>query len=350
MKLSGGFIKLLKRYREGRLPRHIREDLDTWHRLFSADTEKQDERKEIEDRIWAGIERGTRLAVENGANTPDRVGAGAWWKAAAAIVLVAGATVYFYNKSFRSRDVLPGQTAKAEAAAGWKVVGHDGPESREVFLPDGSKVVLQPGGKLRYPAVFSPDQREVFLEGSGFFDVKREVDRPFVVFSGQVLTRVLGTSFTIRPVAAGGTEVAVVTGKVTVEKATPDDKREGKNRVILTPNRKVTFFNQSEHYVTGLVDEPRLVSDEMEYLLPGAFNFDETPLHAVIEKLEKAYGVEIAVSNDEVLECPVTADLTSDNLYEKMEIISAVLQSRVEVNGSTILLSGGGCKKINAKP
>lgn len=86
-----------------------------------------------------------------------------------------------------------------------------------------------------------------------------------------------------------------------------------------------------------------MVPGSEKHIKPGDFNFDETPLSEVLGKLEKAYGVEITLSEDKMLDCPVTADVSSENLYGKMEIIGAVLNAKYEITGSSILLSGGGC-------
>ncbi len=343
--LTRGFIKLLKRYREGTLSGRMKDTMDVWYHSIHKDPVERNEKEEIGKRIWSGIIEGREDVAGQGL-TPVPVD---WWKKAlwkvAAVVILAGAALYFSGLGSSSR------TPEAEIAGtgvNWIEDINHASMPKSVFLPDGSRVVLEPGSKLRYPEFFDDDSRVVYLEGNGFFDVTRDPERPFMAYSGAVLTRVLGTSFSIRSIAeTGGTEVAVVTGKVIVEKS--GGKRPGgndsekENRIILTPNKKVTFFSNSDHYVTGLVENPVMVPGQEEYLKPGVFDFDETPLSEVLDKLEKAYGVEITLSNDAMLECPVTADLSSDNLFEKIEIIGAVLNATYEITGNAILLSGGGC-------
>ncbi len=325
----------------------MKETMDVWYHSLHKDPVEKNEKDEIRERIWSGIIEGREETVQP--RLPARPVRGWIWKAAAILVL-SGAALYFSG----IWSSLPKSVAEAPFAidTDWTEETNSNNISRDVFLPDGSKVTLEPGSKLRHPKHFDSNSRTVYLEGSGFFDVTKDSERPFLVYSGAVLTRVLGTSFSIKSIAeTGGTEVAVVTGKVMVEKSKlkrhSDSDAQNETRIVLTPNKKVTFFDNSDHYVTGLVENPVMVPGQEAYLKPGVFDFDETPLSEVLSKLEKAYGVEITLSDDKMLECPVTADVSSENLYGKMEIIGAVLNAKYEITGSSILLSGGGCGPSN---
>ncbi len=349
-----GFIKLLKRYRDGALPGRVREVMDVWYHTLHKEPAEQNSREEIRERIWSGISDKKQEATGHTLpGQPFRL-QGHIFRRAAVALLVMGIIFYgVYNT--RDTPALPPEIA-ALGKTGWVEVHNTESRERILVLHDGSTVTLGPGSTLWHPHRFERESRMVYLKGDGFFDVTKDQKRPFMVYSGAVLTRVLGTSFSIRSIAeSGGTEVAVVTGKVMVEKSglsgnKSREKEGGESRIVLTPNKKVIFFNNSNHYITGLVENPVIVANQEEFMKPGAFDFDETPLSEVLEKLEKAYGVEITLSNDSMLECPVTADLSSDNLRGKIEIIGAVLNARYEITGSTILLSGGGCRTKNHQP
>lgn len=353
--LRKGFIKLLKRYRDGTLSGQVRETMDVWFHSVQKIPVESNEKEEIKEHIWSGILAG-KEKIDGDLQTGKKI---VWWRktawhvAAAALVIMSLGLTYYLSISSPGESALSASETVLNAT--WTEEFNPEQTTRDIYLPDGSKVVLQPGSRLRHPVTFESGDRTVHLEGSGFFDVVKDSERPFLVYSGAVVTRVLGTSFSIRSIAeTGGTEVSVITGKVMVEKNKPREVNSGgvdrENRIVLTPNKKVTFFENSELYVTGLVENPVLVAQRDEYLKPGAFDFDETPLSEVLAKLEKAYGVEITLSNDQMLECPVTADLSSDNLFEKIEIIGAVLNAEYEITGSAILLSGGGCSPSKKTP
>ena len=83
-------------------------------------------------------------------------------------------------------------------------------------LHDGSTVILEPGGEVRYNEKFL-NTREVYLSGDAFFEVTKDASRPFLVYANEITTKVLGTSFRIKA-KQGEKEivVAVKTGKVSV--------------------------------------------------------------------------------------------------------------------------------------
>ena len=98
-----------------------------------------------------------------------------------------------------SKITLPGQ----------KLKGH--------ILPDSTFVSLNADSKISYPAKFSASKREVYLEGEAFFDVKRDVNRPFLIYANGSTTEVLGTSFNVNAYPSENiVEISVVTGKVAV--------------------------------------------------------------------------------------------------------------------------------------
>ncbi|QWX83473.1 FecR family protein [Cellulophaga sp. HaHaR_3_176] len=85
-----------------------------------------------------------------------------------------------------------------------------------IALNDGSLVYLAPNSSLEYPEKFNGEQRNVkLLKGNAFFDIAKDPDHPFVIQSGEIKTKVLGTSFHIR-LEEKSCRVAVVTGKVEV--------------------------------------------------------------------------------------------------------------------------------------
>ncbi len=117
----------------------------------------------------------------------------------------------------------------------------------EYVLPDGSKVALNSNSQLLFPKHFKKNVREVTIQGEGFFDVKHDPERPFIIHAGNAQVKVLGTSFNVCAYPNTETvEVVVKTGRVQVtnenQKITPVDRRE----VILIPGEKGTLFNSTD--------------------------------------------------------------------------------------------------------
>ncbi|KAA5248747.1 FecR family protein, partial [Bacteroides finegoldii] len=71
-------------------------------------------------------------------------------------------------------------------------------ESFKVVLCDGTEVWLNANSNFVYPTAFIGDERIVTLEGEAYFKVAKDPERPFIVKTKTVQTRVLGTEFNIR--------------------------------------------------------------------------------------------------------------------------------------------------------
>lgn len=349
-----GFLKLLGKYRAGTLPEDRKELMDQWYDTIGNAREDLPDKGRLKSRMWEAIASRTEeegagafghRSAENSRWLPRRAGI-----AAALLLSLALGGYYLVSR----KAVVPERQEIRVVRADWLRVENKAGGGREVMLEDGSCVVLEPGGVIQYPREFSAESRTVYAEGEVFFDVARDPAKPFIAYAGGVVVRVLGTSFRVRELPeSAATEVAVLRGKVMVEKAENLRDQGGsasdESKIVLTPNRKVTFFKNSDRYVTGLIENPVLVDNSEEYVSPEAFDFDEVPLGKILDKLEKAYGVSIGVSDGKVLDCLITADLSSDNLYGKIELISAILNASYEIKGNSVLLSGCVCNVLENK-
>jgi ferric-dicitrate binding protein FerR (iron transport regulator) len=214
----------------------------------------------------------------------------------------------------------------------------------ELHLIDGSRVILQNDSRISYAPQFVGAVREVYLSGEAFFEVVKDPARPFVVHANELVTKVLGTSFTIK---AYETEeqvsVEVRTGKVSValdsdakirQKATHREL-EG---VVLTPNQKIVFSRLDIRMTKLLVAQPVVTA-----LAPAAFNFEDTPATEVFAALEKAYSVDIVYDEDLWRRCPLTAAFTNEPLFEKLNTICKAIEAEYEVIDGQIVVYGKGC-------
>ena len=64
-------------------------------------------------------------------------------------------------------------------------------------LPDGTKAWLNAASSLTYPTVFNGNNREVYMTGEVYFEVKSDKKKPFIVKAGTENIMVLGTSFNV---------------------------------------------------------------------------------------------------------------------------------------------------------
>jgi len=236
---------------------------------------------------------------------------------AAALVIVSLSLFYFFSGKPASRTAVNAKLLLEANRNSLVATANNSTRPMRVKLADSSEVTLAPGAALTYPRRFSAGKREVQLKGDAFFNITKDSQRPFFVYSGKLVTRVLGTSFWVKEGGqAHQMQVEVVSGKVSVFEnesiETPEPSSEAKHQfnkgVILTPNQRVTYFEESGHLMTSLVDQPVLLTARAE--LPPAI-YKNMAMPEIFQRLEEAYGVDIVVSGEAVNECTFTGDLTN---------------------------------------
>lgn len=230
----------------------------------------------------------------------------------------------------------------------WAQFVNETGQPKKVKLPDSSIVMLSPGSQLAVHQEFNKKTRDVRLMGEASFDVHHDPARPFLVYSGDIITKVLGTTFIVRTGGPGKPiQVTVQSGKVTVyRQAASELTNVSPNRgVILTPNQKATYFPDNEQFVTGITDDPQpIVASVTEHVPSASLVFEDTPIGEVIHRLEIIYGTEIELEQESSSHCPFTGDLTHQSLYTKLELLCGTINGSYEVRGTKILITGKGCQ------
>lgn len=212
---------------------------------------------------------------------------------------------------------------------------------QKVKLEDGTVVLLKQNSSIVYDKTFNQAKREVYLKGEAFFNVKRNVTKPFVVHTGDLTTEVLGTSFRIKHLEKSNTiEVAVTTGKVSVY-AEKSNRKSERNGVILTPNQRVVFDVVSKNMVPGIVEVP--VPIAVNEATPPQLIFKEASLEQVLEDLSKLYGIEFVIANPNAKGCHITADLNGLSLFTQLELICKSIDATYEKRGTVVFIYGEGC-------
>lgn len=211
-----------------------------------------------------------------------------------------------------------------------------------VTLEDGSSILLKKNSRLSFPEHFADEKREVYLDGEAFFEVAKDPSKPFYVFANELVTKVLGTSFLVKARRGEDMKVIVRTGKVSVFKLEdarniPETKTlEG---VVITPNQQIKFDPKHSNFSKSLVEEP-----ELQAQLPSNdFEFKDVAASEVFSTIQKAYGVNIVYDEDILKKCPVTASLTDEPLYEKLDLVCRAIEADYQVIDGQIIISTKGC-------
>lgn len=244
------------------------------------------------------------------------------WAASLLVLIAAGTFVYFLNTG--RKEGL--QVATSQHAHQFQVLR----------LPDGTVVTLNQQSRLEYPADFIDKTREVYLYGEAFFEVQHDPSRPFLVHTGNITTRVLGTSFNIK---AYGDEndiaVAVSTGKVQVQ------KKDKTVLGLLTAGDQLIIDRKKENAAIARVD----VADIGVWKTPDLY-FDNMTVEEAVEVIGRHFNVEIKLENELLGKCRFTARFTGKDasIKQVLDVITILTATGWEREDSTIIrIYGKGC-------
>ena len=213
-----------------------------------------------------------------------------------------------------------------------KTIIRDNPlgQKSRIQLPDGSTVVLNAGSKLFYLPNFNKDARKLHLEGEAYFEVKKNPNIPFEVFTNDLVITALGTSFNVK--AFGNNEIekiALKTGEIKIEcldtinnKCTPN---------FLIPGDLALFSHQ-----TGRISISKFAGSDPFGWKDGKIVFHHASFAEIIEVLSRWYNVEIEVIGD------LKQDWNYSSTFEN-EVLDNILRSlkfseniEYKMNGSKI--------------
>ncbi len=205
-------------------------------------------------------------------------------------------------------------------------------------LPDGSTVWMHADALITYPTVFSKNQRQVSFEGEGFFDVKSDKSRPFVIQSGDMKVEVLGTRFNVKaPPKEMIYEVSVVSGSVAVS---APNREATTQKVILAPKQQALFEIQNKRLTSNTIPPEA----KKEIYEPVTILFEGTPLDRVTGQLSKRFDVRVHLVNPAMKTCRLTADFEQQTLPAILEMLCATLDATYTMSGKTILIEGEPCE------
>lgn len=339
------FKQLLKGYVSGTATQEEKALIDHWYEVLYNDSFKSlngSELSAVEQEMWEHIEReahfsdSTIVQMKKPFHTVILR-----WVAAVAVLAMLGIGIYALN----NQDAVSLSYQIAKKSQHLEELINNGVENKKITLADGSIVVLKAFSRLAFPAQFSETKREVYLEGEAFFDVAKNPSKPFVVHAGNLLTQVLGTSFTIQSDnEIGKMVVSVKTGKVMVSEDAdylPLDKEQKKsNGTIITPNQQIVYDVKNRNFVTQLVENPEPLQSDTTKLdfSPSNLNFDDEQLVNVFDKIGKAYGIDILVENENSYTNKFTGDISNQSLYDMLNLICLSTNHEYEIKGTKILI------------
>lgn len=191
----------------------------------------------------------------------------------------------------------------------------------KLVLADGTIVWLNSDSHIRYPVTFSGNTRQVELEGEAYFEVAKDVEKPFIVRMNEYNVRVTGTQFNVRNYSNESLATTLVEGGVQIErKGKVDRLRPGQQAVLENNEIRIRVVNVEEQVAWR----------------HGAFGFTQCRLENIMEELARWYDVDVFYMNQQVKDYHFSAWFKRSssineviNILEKTKKISLDLKGRI---------------------
>jgi len=201
-----------------------------------------------------------------------------------------------------------------------------------IILSDGTRVQLNSGSRLVFPAEFSDKNREVYLKGEGYFEVFKNPNKPFIVKTDFVDIKVLGTVFNIS--AYEDEQIAstvLVEGKVVVSQKS---KLFGLTEKNLSPGQGCFYSSATKTSDIRNVNLYDYISWK-----DGIFIFKDKALINVVSRLEKYYHKKILIEGVILPNTLISGKLVlSDNIDEVIQYLAKTMEARYEKNEKGVLI------------
>lgn len=225
-----------------------------------------------------------------------------YWQRVAAILVIPLLILSAYLYLNRNSDLY-------ETAEYQEVKSPHGTFS-EVRLPDGTNVWLNGGSSLRYPLAFRKGERNVFLNGEGYFEVHSDKENPFIVKTDQITLRATGTAFNIEAYNCDSiTAVTMVDGKIDVAFG-------NSSPVSMIPGERVSFNNQTKQCLITKTDSYKWCAWK-----DGLMIFRDDPLSYVFKRLGLTFNVNIDLKDTVLANAPYRATFEYESLDEILRLL-----------------------------
>ena len=195
-------------------------------------------------------------------------------------------------------------------------------------LSDNSTIDLRKGSRVEV-SPFDDTSRKIKLSGEAYFEVAKDVTRPFVVFTKDTRTEVLGTSFLIKE-SNNKTYIDLKTGKVKFSNTNDESS------MILTPGMKAVYADSQVIETTQF--------QNLSGWKDGVYQYKDAKLSTVLDELNEIFNTEILATDPLLYDCTISAILTGDNINDVLNQIANQLDMKVSGDDSKWTLTGGKCK------
>jgi len=328
-------LALIDKYLSGQATEEEKEFLEAYYEYFEKEEATLEmataqQKEQLKQQMLAVImqeigrpKQTSRITSKALQQTPRRQPV---WKtfARVAAIIVFSAILSFYFITDDPVGLITGNTTITAVA--------DQGQPKDIFLSDGSIVTLNERSTLSYPSQFDEGSRQVELKGEGYFDITHNASQPFIVNSGKVNVRVLGTAFNVNAKPDDQEiEVTVTRGKVQVSENSEEDRELG----TITANQQISY-----NIATGNFTQTDLEAAKATGWKPAQYTIDNVTLTGAARIIEKRFDKAVVFEGEDLPDYTFTASFYErDTLNELLTVISKVTNTRYQIEENKVFIS-----------
>lgn len=200
------------------------------------------------------------------------------------------------------------------------------------ILPDGTLIYLNADSRIKYNVNSSSKQREVYISGEAWFDVKKNPKRPFIVHTPYYKVEALGTRFNVK--TYDEEETIVTTLEEGLIRILSSENLKLKDEVLLKPGEQLVY-NKSRKTLESRknVDTQVFTSWKENKLIFLDMEFED-----LVQLLERKYGVDIEVKDKSILDDHYTGTIRNETILEILNIIQHTHPIQYRIEGQKIII------------
>ena len=214
-------------------------------------------------------------------------------------------------------------------------------QKAEATLPDSTKVWLNSGTTISYPAAYGIEERTAkLIEGEIFLEVAKDKEMPFVLKTSKGVIKVHGTSFNVRDYASDPS-MAISLKEGSIEYIASDNK----SKVMMVPGQKIVLDKAAAP--TKAQEAPvektseAMVLQKCDTETEAVWRFGELKIERegfmdVMADMERWYGVEIEVSGDIPKDSYYWMTIKTESLREMLGLLTKITPLTYEINGKDV--------------
>ncbi len=202
----------------------------------------------------------------------------------------------------------------------------------EVVLQDGSKVWLNAASSLRFPVSFDGPDRRVEITGEAYFEIAKDIKRPFTVSANHIQVEALGTGFDLNAYTdEEAVRTTLIEGSVRVSAAS--------FQAVLRPGEQASV---NEHGTAA--DEKaaaaavkRVNTEQVIAWKNGYFEFDDAPVEVIMRQLARWYGLDVRYEGKVTKRFLATIPRTAD-IAQVFRVLAYTNAVHFKIEGNRIIV------------